>query len=321
MTWVRIDDGFAQHPKVVAAGPLAMAMQVAALCYCNRNLTDGFIPRSVARTLLDVSAKKIIISLLTSGLWREIDGGYQIHDYEDYQPTKAQIQAEREIAKRRFAMNANPQLAKAVKARDGDQCRYCGVVVNWRDRKGVGGGTYDHVVPMKDGGEESIDNIVVACRACNSKKGARTPDQAGMRLISVNNLPVIQSNSRQPVPNPVPVPTQEATSTDNPDGSVVDSDPVLGSLSTAFLKRWPGRLNVTIRADLEEWAEKLPENFEDVLLYAFSECDRAGGDWRYVDRILERLEAEGWSWSENGHYETAEEMADRVVAEVNGEAD
>ena len=34
-----------------------------------------------------------------------------------------------------------------VRWRDGDACRYCGKVVNWADRKGGKGGTYDHRMP------------------------------------------------------------------------------------------------------------------------------------------------------------------------------
>lgn len=95
MPWVRIDDGMPQHPKVAAAGPLAFALQIAGLCYCNRNLTDGFIPRAVARTLLDweyvdpdgrvwvvsvtcgmqgenVQAENVIDQLVDAGIsWRE----------------------------------------------------------------------------------------------------------------------------------------------------------------------------------------------------------------------------------------------------------
>ena len=52
MAWVKIDDNFAQHPKIAQVGPLGMAMQIAALCYCNRLMTDGFIPKRVASTLL-----------------------------------------------------------------------------------------------------------------------------------------------------------------------------------------------------------------------------------------------------------------------------
>jgi hypothetical protein len=124
MAWVKIDDGFAQHPKLAKAGPLAMAMQIAALCYCNRNLTDGFVPRSVARTLLDwetvsggvvytiavtsgmqgddVSSEWVISLLLDAGIWREEDGGFRIHDYEKYQPLKADVLAEREKASERM---------------------------------------------------------------------------------------------------------------------------------------------------------------------------------------------------------------------------
>lgn len=78
---------------------------------------------------------------------------------------------------------------KQVRDRDGSICRYCSVTVNWKDRKGKKGGTYDHVNPR---GESTFDNIVVCCRSCNGKKGVRTPDQAGMPL---NNL---KSQSNKP---------------------------------------------------------------------------------------------------------------------------
>jgi len=118
MAWVRIDDRFASHPKVLAAGPLAMAMQIAALCYCNRELTDGYVPRSAARTLLDweivraddriykigvscgmsgddVGCAWVIGILVESGMWEEVQGGYQVHDYLDYQPSREQVEEER----------------------------------------------------------------------------------------------------------------------------------------------------------------------------------------------------------------------------------
>lgn len=103
MPWVRIDDRFAQHPKIMAVGPVAMAMQVAALGYCNRELTDGFVPRSVARTLIDcdpesgvsVSAQWVIERLVNAGIWGVVEGGYYIHDYHEYQPSKEQVLKER----------------------------------------------------------------------------------------------------------------------------------------------------------------------------------------------------------------------------------
>lgn len=115
MPWVRLDEQFARNPKVLTAGPLGMAMQVAALCYCNEYLTDGFVPRSVANMLLDfeglafvwthnemfgggddVEASMVVKSLVEAGLWDEAPGGYLIHDYLEYQPSKAEVLAQRE---------------------------------------------------------------------------------------------------------------------------------------------------------------------------------------------------------------------------------
>lgn len=92
MTWVRLDEEFADHPKVVQVGPMAMAVHVSALCYCNRYLTDGFIPSAKARILFDVpDVDTEIKRLVTANLWEQIDGGYQVHDYLDYQPSKQTV--------------------------------------------------------------------------------------------------------------------------------------------------------------------------------------------------------------------------------------
>jgi hypothetical protein len=123
MPWVKIDDKFPETPKVIEAGPFGMALQVAGLCYCNRNLTDGFIPYDAAHRLLswdfpgkkdeygqrvytcgwccgmvaeDIDSEFVIGLLLRSGMWEQVDGGYTIHDYLDYQPSKEEVLAERE---------------------------------------------------------------------------------------------------------------------------------------------------------------------------------------------------------------------------------
>jgi 5-methylcytosine-specific restriction endonuclease McrA len=63
-------------------------------------------------------------------------------------------------------------------ARDGYRCQYCGV------EKKVAELTYDHVIPRYQGGKTVWTNIVTACDKCNLRKGGRTPEQAGMRLLS-----------------------------------------------------------------------------------------------------------------------------------------
>jgi hypothetical protein len=99
MVWVRIDEDFAQHPKLVSAGPNAMALQVAALCYANRNLTDGFLPRAAVHGLIpsdvDSDAAETTKRLIAHGIWEEVEGGYAIHDYLDYQPSREQVRRQR----------------------------------------------------------------------------------------------------------------------------------------------------------------------------------------------------------------------------------
>lgn len=68
-------------------------------------------------------------------------------------------------------------------ARDSNRCQYCG------KRFPTSELSLDHVVPRSHGGGNSWDNIVCACIKCNVKKGGRTPDQAGMRLITTPKRP------------------------------------------------------------------------------------------------------------------------------------
>ena len=107
MGWVKLDDGFSRHPKVIPAGPLGMALQVAALCYCNQYLTDGYIPKAVVPSLLPISGiydengheiiwKDIVSTLVELNIWYEVEDGYQIHDYSDFQPLREEVLKERE---------------------------------------------------------------------------------------------------------------------------------------------------------------------------------------------------------------------------------
>lgn len=104
MAWVKLDDQFADHPKVNAAGPLASWLYVCGLTYCARQLTDGFIPAAQIRKLADVDNAGELASILVSvGLWEQVEGGYMAHDYLKYNPTAAQVKAEREATRQRVA--------------------------------------------------------------------------------------------------------------------------------------------------------------------------------------------------------------------------
>lgn len=57
--------------------------------------------------------------------------------------------------------------------RDNHECQYCGTTDDL---------TLDHVMPKSRGGRTSWDNLVTACKRCNSRKGDFTPDEAGLFL-------------------------------------------------------------------------------------------------------------------------------------------
>ncbi|AFK55013.1 MAG: HNH endonuclease [Tistrella sp.] len=67
--------------------------------------------------------------------------------------------------------------------RDRFRCQYCGRRFATEEL------TFDHVVPRARGGTTTWQNVVTACTACNTAKGARTPEQCGLTLRSVPKAP------------------------------------------------------------------------------------------------------------------------------------
>jgi 5-methylcytosine-specific restriction endonuclease McrA len=65
-----------------------------------------------------------------------------------------------------------PLTRRAVFARDDWKCQYCASPAE----------NLDHVVPRSKGGEHTWENVVAACRRCNSKKENRMAEDAGLRL-------------------------------------------------------------------------------------------------------------------------------------------
>lgn len=77
----------------------------------------------------------------------------------------------------RLGRRPEVQFSRAnIYTRDNHTCQYCLVPCNTEDL------TFDHVIPVAQGGGRSWDNIVTCCIKCNRKKGARTPEEADMHL-------------------------------------------------------------------------------------------------------------------------------------------
>lgn len=85
---------------------------------------------------------------------------------------------------RRFARTPRRRIIlnrRNLLIRDNHTCQYCG--------KNSPPLTIDHVVPRQFGGRDTWENLVVACLACNNRKGNRTPEQAEMRLAALPRRP------------------------------------------------------------------------------------------------------------------------------------
>ncbi len=63
-------------------------------------------------------------------------------------------------------------------ARDRNLCQYCGRKFSTSEL------SLDHVIPRSQNGPNTWENIVCACLKCNVRKGGRTPERAGMKLIT-----------------------------------------------------------------------------------------------------------------------------------------
>ena len=64
-----------------------------------------------------------------------------------------------------------------IYARDDHSCQYCGKVFPTMDL------TFDHVVPVAQGGRKDWENIVTCCVTCNRRKGGRTPAEADRKDV------------------------------------------------------------------------------------------------------------------------------------------
>lgn len=81
MAWVRVESSVARNRKFLEAGPAASWLWLCGLTYAQEGLTDGFIPFQ-ALTMLGVrGAGGLKCKLVAVGLWDEVEGGWQIHDY------------------------------------------------------------------------------------------------------------------------------------------------------------------------------------------------------------------------------------------------
>ena len=101
MPWVKLDDSFYDNPKVIIVGNEATGAYCRLLSYCGRHLTDGFIP---ADKFAEITKRpKVGETLIHNKLVEELDNGFWIPDYLDFNMESEKAQEERLKAKERMA--------------------------------------------------------------------------------------------------------------------------------------------------------------------------------------------------------------------------
>ncbi|SCL43187.1 hypothetical protein GA0074692_6754 [Micromonospora pallida] len=180
MPWLKVSDNAAFHQ--VVTGPLtedlrpedtldpadlvnlAFGLVMRCATHAAGYVTDYLVTDGVVALMGGPNWRARAEMAERAGYWRRVDGGWVILDDPEHF-VHIRLKAELDWERQRKRDNSDTALIIPVRLRDGDACRYCGVIVNWRARKGGRGGTYDHRVPGQ--AAAGPDDLLVACQTCN----------------------------------------------------------------------------------------------------------------------------------------------------------
>jgi hypothetical protein len=97
MSWYRVDSPMPRHEKYAPLSDLEFRLAITAGAWCAEHMTDGFIPKKMVQTLTRApSGKKLasaIKSLLDAKVWHDKGDHYELHDFLDWNLSKAQWEA------------------------------------------------------------------------------------------------------------------------------------------------------------------------------------------------------------------------------------
>lgn len=98
MAWVKLDDQAPRNLKMLRAGPAACWFWVCGIAHSQSQLTDGFISTEALPMIGVVGiarAKRLAETLVEAGLFERVEGGYQVHDYLDHNPSRHAVLTKR----------------------------------------------------------------------------------------------------------------------------------------------------------------------------------------------------------------------------------
>jgi 5-methylcytosine-specific restriction endonuclease McrA len=133
-------------------------------------MTNALVLNATYEPLCVVSARRAVVLVLSDRAELVHDSGERMHSARMTVsvPSVVRLTTYVRVPMRRRA----PLNRRAVFARDGGRCQYCAAPAE----------SIDHVVPRSRGGQHAWENVVAACRACNTRKRDRLLSETPMAL-------------------------------------------------------------------------------------------------------------------------------------------
>lgn len=120
-SFIRLDHGMPENRKVLGLSDGAFRLYVEAICWCSRQETDGHIPEAFMKRM---GKAKHVGELTDTGLLDVAVGGYQVHDYLDFQRSSEEIGAYRS-AKGEAGAKGNHMRWHVARRRIDPDCEHC----------------------------------------------------------------------------------------------------------------------------------------------------------------------------------------------------
>jgi hypothetical protein len=259
MSWGKIDDKLHNHPKFARAGAEAIGVWTMCLSHCCDYLTDGYIARDIVVRFAggEEAADRVAARLIgcgtrpgDAGLWEIADGGWQMHDYSDYNPSRAKVLAEREAERLRKESGRKNQ---------------------GRDKDGR--------IGPKRSPKRSPKNV----RAESDRTTTGTDQESGRTADG------LQPDSKNVPPVPIPIPIRDPEEKNKHAGArVIALEPTPDPVPGWFTKAWMHRAGVAflgtdaLRAPWEcvrAYAAATEKTCEEVTRPLFDAYERVCADW------------------------------------------
>lgn len=309
MKWFRFYAEALNDRKVQSLPSDLFKSWVNILClYCNEGTALDLSSIAFALRTGDSKTEAIVDDLLNRGLLDDTAAGLVPHNWNNRQ-YKSETSGDR-VAKyrenrRKSGMRVLSDYSKfkpALSKRDGLGCVYCSATENL---------VVDHMVPVKLGGTDDIDNLALACKACNSGKSGRTPELAFMQIkvtTAAQALARYRDKSKHVTVTVTPPDTETDSEPNGSDAGASAREALWGNGVTALIAL--GVSETRAKPMIGRWLKDAGDDFERVLR-AISRA-RSEAPIDPIAWITAALKAEG---GKNGKPENLSAAARRLAEE------